>query len=123
MLQQFSKISKLSKEGDFQCVDVIGCIFNLTLTDISVFEALTQKDSTTTLDVAKKIGKDRSTAHRSLEKLVSCGLSQKERIANETRGYSYVYTRISDIDLYLKAKTDIEGCYDKIETALNKLKS
>ena len=121
MLQQFSNISKMSKEERFECIDVIGCIFNLTLTDISAFESLTTDHGTTTLEVAKRIGKDRSTAHRSLEKLVACGLSQKEKVSNETRGYSYIYTRISDWDLYLKAKTNIDKCYEKIEGALHKL--
>ncbi len=112
----------MSKESKFECIDVIGCVFNLTLTDISTFEALTWNHGATTKEIAKRIEKDRSTAHRSLEKLVACGLSQKEKVANETRGYSYVYTRISDRDLYLKAKSNIDKCYEKIEGALHKLK-
>ncbi len=121
MLQQFSNLSKMSKQEIFECVDVIGCIFNLTPTDISVFESLAADHGTTALEVAKRIEKDRSTAHRSLEKLVACGLSHKEKVSNKTRGYSYVYTRISDWDLYLKAKANIDKCYEKIEGALHKL--
>ena len=111
----------MSKNDKLECVNVIGCIFNLTQTDVSTFEALTTDKGTTALEVAKLIDKDRSTAHRSLEKLVSCGLSQKEKVSNKTRGYSYVYTRISDWNLYLKAKTNIDKCYEEIEGALQKL--
>ncbi|MDO9536982.1 MAG: helix-turn-helix domain-containing protein [Thermoplasmata archaeon] len=122
MLQKFSNLSKMSKKDDFDCIDVIGCIFNLTQTDISVIELLKTDYGATALEIATMIGKDRSTAHRSLEKLVACGLGQKGRKTNETRGYSYVYTRISDRDLYLKAKSNIDMCYKKIEKALHQLK-
>ena len=121
VLQQFSNLSKMSNKDEFECVDVIGCIFNLTLTDIAAFELLKTDSGTTAQEIATGIDKDRSTAHRSLEKLVACGLSQKEKMSNETRGYSYVYTRISDRELFLKAKSNIDKCYEKIEGALHHL--
>jgi len=123
MLQQFSKLSKTSKDGKFECIDVIKCVFNLTLTDISTFESLSPVHGITTLEVAKKIGKDRSNAYRSLEKLVACGLGQRERASRETRGYSYAYTRINDQELYLKVKYNIDKCYAEIEKTLNQLKN
>ncbi|MCK5397306.1 MAG: hypothetical protein KAJ33_03565 [Thermoplasmata archaeon] len=112
----------MSKKDRLDCVDVIGCIFNLTLTDRSVFESLKTDQGTTALGVAEIIERDRSTAHRSLEKLVACGLCKKEKSSNGTRGYSYVYTRISDLDLYLMAKSNIDKCYEKIENALETLR-
>ena len=118
MLHQFRRMSELSREGDFSCADVIGCVFNLTETDLMVFEVLSADSDSTSLEVADKIKRDRSTAHRSLEKLVACGIARKMRRSKGTRGYSNAYRRITDRELYVRSKANIDECYKNIEAAL-----
>ena len=70
------------------------------------------------LQVAKLVNRDRSTAYRALEKLVACSLVIKERKGGKTRGFSNVYHRVSDRELYVKADENLDRCYGKIKRVL-----
>ena len=103
------------------CLDVVKCIYNLTDTDILIFENLPMDEGITAQDVSKLIGKDRSTAHRGLEKLVACGVCYKERRAGTPRGYSNYYHRIPARELYKKTEASLDKCYVQVKEALKNI--
>jgi predicted transcriptional regulator len=114
-------LSTLARLDDISCFDVVRCIFNLTQTDITVLTFIPENGNMTASAIGGAIGKDRSTAYRSLEKLVACGICNKERKAGERRGYVYEYHRIPDKELYRKTMENLDKCYAKVRTALGEL--
>jgi len=121
MLDEFPSLSARAGVNELGCYDVVRCIFNLTDTDIQVLKVLSEDRTETAASVGRMIEKDRSTAHRSLEKLVSCGLCIKERKGNKPRGFSNVYRRIGKRQLYSKTKDNLDHCYNKINRILEDL--
>lgn len=71
--------------------------------------------------ITQKINKDRSTVHRSLEKLISCNICYKERKSGDTRGFVDYYYRISDKDIFKKAEINLDKCYSSIKKMLAEL--
>ena len=118
MPDEFTPLSALADLEDIGCDDVIKCIFNLTQTDLNILNTLSEKKDLSASDVASSVKKDRSTAHRSLEKLVSCGLCYKERKSGKPRGYINVYRRIPDGKIYKKADENLDKCYAKVKAVL-----
>jgi predicted transcriptional regulator len=118
MLDEFPNLSVKAELDAINCKDVVKCIFNLTDTDMSVLKALSEKERYTAQFVANEIGKDRTTAYRSLEKLLSCGLCLKGRKGGQSRGFSNVYQGISEKEIYSLAERKFEACYQKIKKVL-----
>jgi predicted transcriptional regulator len=79
MLEKITEISVKLEYGEFTCFDFIRCVFNLNETDIYVLQSISKGNGKTIIEITKTLKKDRSTVHRSLEKLVTCNLCYKER--------------------------------------------
>lgn len=119
MMKNFGKLTKMDAES-LTCIDVVKCLHNLTDTDIRVLDNLPRTGGVTAAHIGEAIGKDRSTAHRSLEKLVSAGVCYKEKQSGSPRGYSYQYHRVSMKELFKKAEQNLDVCYAKVKEALKK---
>ncbi|MCL4329646.1 MAG: hypothetical protein M1533_01425 [Candidatus Thermoplasmatota archaeon] len=76
------------------CGDLLECLFDLTSTDISLFMALSQDKQSDLDTIAASVGKSRSTAFRSLQKLVCLGLAIKETETIGSGGYFHTYSRV-----------------------------
>ena len=122
MLEKLSQISTKLDCGNINCVDLVRCIFNLNETDILILKSIPEKEGRNIKDITKKIKKDRSTIHRSLEKLVSCNICYKERKSGKNRGFIDYYYAIPEKELIRKAEKNLDDCYLKIKTMLNELK-
>jgi predicted transcriptional regulator len=122
MPKEFPPLSALADLEEIGCQDVVKCIFNLTETDIAVLNTLSEEEQITASEVASSLKKDRSTAHRSLEKLVACGLCYKERKGGKPRGFTNVYRRIPDNKMYIKAEESLDRCYAKIKGILQDIR-
>ncbi len=118
MPEDFTPLAAMADMDKLGCQDVVRCIFNLTGTDLAVLDSLSENEDRTAQEVADTLKKDRSTAHRSLEKLVSCGLCYKERKAGNPRGFTNVYRRIPDKKLYKKAEENLDKCYARVKAVL-----
>ena len=121
MLNVMKTLSSIAQLDDVSCTDVVRCIYNLSQTDTKTFNSMPEKAGMTASDIGKAIGKDRSTAHRSLEKLISCGLCHKERKTGRRRGYVYEYVRISDADLFRETGKKLDKCYAQVNKAMSEL--
>ncbi|MCK4757563.1 MAG: MarR family transcriptional regulator [Thermoplasmata archaeon] len=119
MLEKFGELTKMDPES-LTCLDVVKCLHNLTDTDIRVLDNLPRTGGITAARIGEAIGKDRSTAHRSLEKLVSSGVCYKEKQPGSPRGYSYRYRRVSIKEIFKKAEQNLDVCYAKVKEALKK---
>jgi len=90
------------------CEDVIKCVFDLNNLDITVYKKLRKTGVKRADDLAKKIGKDRSTIYRSLQKLTCCGICTKQTKNIDKGGYYHTY-KCNDIK---ETKQKLENCID-----------
>lgn len=77
---------------DMQCEGLLECFHNLKEIDKDVFRLLNEADEPLTVDqIADEINRERSTAYRSVQRLIQAGFIQKEQVNYEQGGYYHVY--------------------------------
>ena len=121
MLEKLSQISTKLDCDNLSCVDLVRCIFSLNDTDILILRSIPEHEGRNIKDITKIIKKDRSTIHRSLEKLVSCNICYKERKSGKSRGFVDYYYVIPEKELLRRAEKNLDNCYLKIKTMLREL--
>ena len=120
MIEEFAKLTTQTKKENPNCSDVIRCIFNLNQTDLMVLKTLPEQKSKTIQQLSKTLHKDRSTIHRSLEKLIACNLCYKERHGGTNRGFIDHYYRLTTNQILKIVQQNIDTCYQEIKKILNK---
>ena len=115
MIEKIPQLSLKAESGNFKCADLVKCVFNLSITDMNILRLFSETDGKTIKDITKEIKKDRSTVHRSLEKLISCKLCYKERKSGKNRGFVDYYYKIPNQEIYKKAEFYLDQCYIKIK--------
>jgi predicted transcriptional regulator len=79
-------------ERKMDCLDVFECIFGLNERDQLVFQMIQQSERPLTVnDVADQLGCERSTAYRSISRLLDAEIVTQEQVNYEQGGYYYVY--------------------------------
>jgi predicted transcriptional regulator len=77
---------------DMQCEGLLECFHDLKEIDKNVFRLLNEAEDPLTVDeIADRIDRERSTAYRSVQRLLQVGFIQKEQINYEQGGYYHVY--------------------------------
>ncbi|XVH31243.1 helix-turn-helix domain-containing protein [Haloferacaceae archaeon DSL9] len=77
---------------DMQCEGLLECFHNLKEIDKDVFTLLNERSEPLTVDeIADEIDRERSTAYRSVQRLMQAGFLQKEQVNYEQGGYYHVY--------------------------------
>ena len=79
-------------EHDLGCLDLLVCIHGLNERDQIVFQLLQQTDGSLTVDdIADRVECERSTAYRSISRLLEAGVAVQEQVNYDHGGYYYVY--------------------------------
>jgi len=104
-------------EDDIKCSDIFHYLLDLNELDMKVYRHLST-DTKRADEIAEKIGKDRSTIHRSLQKLISCGLCKRERHLLDGGGHYYVYTAVPPEIVKKTVKSCIDSWYENMNDAL-----
>ena len=79
-------------QQDMECEGLLECIHGLKELDKECFRVLTRSDEPLTIDdIADEVDRERSTAYRSVQRLLQTGFIQKEQINYEQGGYYHVY--------------------------------
>ncbi|QCJ48368.1 MULTISPECIES: helix-turn-helix domain-containing protein [Haloprofundus] len=77
---------------DMQCEGLLECFHDLKEIDKDVFRLLNGTEDPLTVDeIADEIDRERSTAYRSVQRLLQAGFLQKEQVNYEQGGYYHVY--------------------------------
>ena len=119
MLDEIQKLSiKVDSEKINNCYSIIKCVFNLSNTDLEILQSFQEDNGLTIKELTNKIGKDRSTIQRSLEKLISCRLCYKERKSGKPRGFVYYYYRIPIKEILQHIDQNLDECYQKIKNII-----
>ena len=83
---------------DMQCEGLLECIHGLKELDKEIFRILTERSEPLTVDeIAEVVDRERSTAYRSIQRLLDSGFVQKEQVNYEQGGYYHVF-RPADAD-------------------------
>jgi len=112
---------------DMECEGLLECFHGLKQLDKQCFQVLVRANEPLTVDeVAEIVERERSTAYRSIQRLLQSGFIQKEQVNYEQGGYYHVYSptdpeKISDSmqrmlnDWYAKMGQLIQEFEDKYE--------
>jgi predicted transcriptional regulator len=77
---------------DMQCEGLLECFHDLKAIDRAVFELLVEAEQALTVDeVGQRIDRERSTAYRSVQRLLQAGFIQEDQVNYDQGGYYYVY--------------------------------
>ena len=89
-------------QRDMECEGLLECIHGMKELDRECFQALVETDEPLTVDeIAEAVDRERSTAYRSVQRLLTAGFIQKEQVNYDQGGYYHVYrptdpTKIAD---------------------------
>ncbi|ESS11010.1 MAG: putative transcriptional regulator [uncultured archaeon A07HR60] len=79
-------------QQDMECEGLLECIHSLKQIDRQVFRILNEVDDPLTVDdIAEEIDRERSTAYRSVQRLMQAGVIQKQQVNYDQGGYYHVY--------------------------------
>ena len=83
---------------DMECEGLLECIHGLKALDKEIFGVLTERTEPLTVDeIAEAVDRERSTAYRSVQRLINSGFVQKEQVNYDQGGYYHVF-RPTDAD-------------------------
>lgn len=86
-------------DQDMECEGLLECFHGLTELDKEVFGVLTAASEPLTVDeIAERVDRERTTAYRSVQRLLTAGFLQKEQVNYEQGGYYHVF-RPTDPDV------------------------
>ena len=109
------KVSEVST-----CHDLVQCAFSLGQFEVDVYYKLLEDGPLRADELAPRIGKDRSTVYRALQKLMTCGMVYRETKSIERGGYYHVYKAISREMLKEKLEHCVKDWYARMQDVLNK---
>ncbi|WP_284014835.1 helix-turn-helix domain-containing protein [Halobaculum litoreum] len=79
-------------QQDMECEGLLECFHGLKQLDKDCFAVLVEAEEPLTIDdVAEAVDRERSTAYRSVQRLLKSGFIQKEQINYDQGGYYHVY--------------------------------
>ncbi len=103
------------------CHDLVQCAFSLSEFDLEVYQKLHESGPIRADGLAEIIGRDRSTVYRSLKKLLSCGLCDRETKSLEKGGYYHLYRAVSKEQVKSKLQECISDWHERMLKALSAL--
>ena len=75
-----------------QCESLLECFHGLTQLDREVFRTVVESEEPLTVDaIGEAVDRERSTAYRSVQRLMEADLLQKEQVNYDDGGYYHVY--------------------------------
>jgi predicted transcriptional regulator len=102
------------------CHDLVQCAFSLAEFEVEVYYQLSQTGPLRADELAAKMGRDRSTVYRSLQKLMTCGMVYRETKSIERGGYFHLYNAIGRELLRERLERCVNDWYSHMQEVLNK---
>jgi len=102
-------------KGEFKCEDIAKCILGLKNVDIDTYKALVTKGPMTAEKLGEVLDRERSTAYRSLQNLITCGLVYRETRTISSGGYYYEYIALEPSKMKEMIKLNIDEWHNKMK--------
>ncbi len=100
--------------ANYKCDDVAKCILGLKALDLDSYKALLAHGPITAEKLGELLNRERSTAYRSLQNLISCGLVYRETRSIDVGGYYYEYVAIDPCEMKKMIKSNIDEWHEKM---------
>lgn len=100
--------------AECKCEDMAKCILGLKELDINAYKTLLENGAMTAEKLGKLLDRERSTAYRSLQNLIACGLVYRETKSISIGGYYYDYVAIEPTVVKEMIKETIDQWYQKM---------
>lgn len=101
--------------GDFKCEDIAKCILGLKEIDIDTYKILAGRGPMTAERLGEMLNRERSTAYRSLQNLMGCGLVRRETRTISSGGYYYEYIALDPLRMKEMMLGNIDQWYHKMK--------
>jgi len=101
--------------GDFKCEDIAKCILGLKNIDIETYKTLVARGPMTAESLGEILNRERSTAYRSLQNLMGCGLVRRETRTINSGGYFYDYIALDPSRMKDMVQGNIDLWYNKMK--------
>lgn len=102
--------------ADCKCEDMAKCVLGLKELDINTYKSLLEAGPMTAEQLGEILSRERSTAYRSLQNLISAGLVYRETKSIDIGGYYYEYVAIEPEKVKLMIKNTIDNWYMKMNS-------
>jgi predicted transcriptional regulator len=102
------------------CENAIKCFFDLNTQDLHVYRELLEKGPGTALEIGDRIERDRSTAYRSVSKLVENRLAVKKIRNREGGGIFHVYEAVEPEKVQEMLIDAIEEWYVNVKSVVER---
>ena len=100
--------------AECKCEDMAKCVLGLKELDINTYKALLENGAMTAERLGELLGRERSTAYRSLQNLIAAGLVYRETRSISVGGYYYEYVAIEPAQVKEMIKQTIDQWYQKM---------
>ncbi len=100
--------------AECKCEDMAKCILGLKELDINTYKKLLERGAMTAEDLGEVLGRERSTAYRSLQNLIAAGLVYRETRSISIGGYYYEYVAIEPNVVKEMIRKTIDQWYRKM---------
>ena len=107
--------------ANFKCDDVAKCILGLKALDLDSYKALLVHGPTTAEKLGELLNRERSTAYRSLQNLISCGLVYRETRSIDVGGYYYEYVAIDPCEMKKMIQSNIDEWHEKMTNIVDNI--
>jgi predicted transcriptional regulator len=111
-------IQFLTRKGA-TCSELLGCIYGLKPIELEIFFELARAPQATVDDVSRAVGRDRTTTHRCLSKLVSAGLAYKQARGLKDGGYFHVYSAVETQRIKQQAELRVKEIADGLQVLID----
>ena len=100
---------------EMHCEGLLECIHGMKGLDSEVFRVLTRRSEPLTVDeVAEAVDRERSTAYRSLQRLVQNGFVRKEQVNYDQGGYYHVFRPADPEEIADRMQRQLNDWYAQI---------
>lgn len=102
------------------CENALRCFFDLSPLEVKVYRELLDNGSGTALEIGARIERDRSTAYRSVTKLVNNGLAVKKLKNREGGGIFHIYEAVDPQEVQVMLRDIIDSWYNEMKIVVEK---
>lgn len=110
--------------SDMQCESLLECFHGLKGLDREAFSVLIAADEPLTVDeVAEAVDRERSTAYRSVRRLVDAGFVRSEQINYDDGGYYHVYEPVDADEVAADLQRMLDDWYGLMDRLIDEFEA
>ncbi len=107
----------------FRCEDMVKYVLGLKSLDVEAYKALLLNGPLTAEKLGEILNRERSTAYRSLQNLLTCGIVYRETKSIESGGYYYEYVALETQETKQMVRKIVDEWYDRMNELIEKMDS